>query len=120
MHEIGIANSILEAVKTEMHSRPKSAPRKVSVRIGELSSVDPQALRFAFDVLKADDDCASLELEIEVCPRRHLCPKCDFEFSVVEFVVACPRCGETSTRCVSGEQLEMAYLELEEHEPSTA
>jgi len=119
MHEIGIANSILDAVKAEMGKRPGSVPRSVGVRVGELSAVDPDALRFAFDVLRKGTNLECLEFEIETCPRRHLCPKCNCEFIVVELDSRCPQCGREPTKCISGDQLEIAYLELEEYDPST-
>jgi Zn finger protein HypA/HybF involved in hydrogenase expression len=39
---------------------------------------------------------------------------------VKDFDFRCPQCQSTHNECVSGDQLEMSYLELEEHEPSTA
>jgi hydrogenase nickel incorporation protein HypA/HybF len=120
MHEIGIANSILEAVKVETSRRPDAIPRKVAVRIGELAAVDPEALRFCFEALTRETELESLQLEIEICPRKHHCPDCDFEFPVVDFELRCPKCGQEHTHYISGDQLELAYLEMEEHEPSTA
>jgi hydrogenase nickel incorporation protein HypA/HybF len=120
MHEIGIANSILEAVKVEASRRPGAISRKVAVRVGELAAVDPEALRFCFEALTRETELESLQLEIEICPRRHHCPDCDFEFPVVNFDSHCPKCGQEHTQYLSGEQLEIAYLEMEEHEPSTA
>ncbi len=120
MHEIGIANSILDAVKVETTRRPGAVPLKVAVRIGELAAVDPDALRFCFEALTRETELESLQLEIELCPRRHLCPGCNFEFSVTEFDSRCPQCGQERTQYLSGDQLELAYLEMEEYEPSTA
>lgn len=124
MHEIGIANSILDAVRTEAALHPGGEPRKVAVRIGELAAVEVDALRFAFEVLTRDTDLDSMELEIEICLRRQRCA-CGFEFDVTGYELHCPRCGEARTECIGGDQLELAYLEIEEremeeHEPSTA
>ena len=123
MHEIGIANSILDAVRTEAAGHPGAIPRKVAVRIGELAAVDDEALRFAFDVLTRDTELESLQLEIESCPRRQRCGACGTEFNVASYEIKCPQCGEERTECIGGDQLELAYLEMqeaEEHEPSTA
>ena len=49
MHEMGIANSVIEAVRTEAARYPGSSPRKVGLRIGELAAVDPESLRFCFE-----------------------------------------------------------------------
>jgi len=125
MHEIGIANSILDAVRAEAERHSGTEPRKVAVRIGELAAVDADALRFAFEILTRDTDLETLELDIELCPRRQHCCACGAEFDVIDYKLHCPQCGEERSECISGEQLELAYLEMdehemEEHEPSTA
>ncbi len=66
MHEMGIANSVLEAVRTEMLRYPGSYPCKVGVRIGELAAIDQDALRFCFEAMVHETDLESLALEIEV------------------------------------------------------
>ena len=42
MHEMGIANSILDAVRTEAGRYPGTRPTKVGVRLGELAAIDPE------------------------------------------------------------------------------
>jgi hydrogenase nickel incorporation protein HypA/HybF len=120
MHELSIAQSVLEAVEAEAARHPGSKPSKVGLRIGELAAVDPDALRFGFEVLVHEAELDGLQLEIEFCPRRHRCLDCGTEFSVKDFDFRCPQCQSTRNDCISGDQLEMAYLELEEHEPSPA
>lgn len=120
MHEMGIANSVLEAVRAEAARHPRAQPRKVAVRIGELAGLDSSALRFCIEALIRETNLAALELEIETCPRRHRCPRCGGQFNVKDYNFQCPGCGEMATECISGDQLELAYLEVNEHEPSTA
>jgi hydrogenase nickel incorporation protein HypA/HybF len=120
MHEMGIANSVLEAVKTEMRRYPGTYPCKIGVRIGEMAAIDPEALRFCFEAMIQETDLASLELAIEVCPRRHRCPVCTYDFIVRDYDMRCPQCARLETTCISGDELELAYLEVEEYEPSTA
>ena len=118
MHEMGIANSILEAVATELRRHPGSHASKVGVRIGELAAVDADSLTFCFDALSRDTDLEGLRLQIEICPRRHSCDQCSLRFDVHDYEFACPKCGNTQTKFVSGDELELAYLEVEENEPS--
>src|SRR5271166_3215041 len=70
MHEMGIACSVLAAVQAEAGRFPDKAIRKVGVRIGEMSALDPEALRFCFEAMTRDTELASLELGIEICPFR--------------------------------------------------
>jgi hydrogenase nickel incorporation protein HypA/HybF len=120
MHEIGIADSILQAVRAEAQRYPNGHPVKVGVRIGELAGVDPDALDFCFESLIRGTDLASLKLEIQFCPRIHFCPACESEFSVSNYDFLCPQCGRDDTEFKSGDQLEFASLEIEEYEPNTA
>ena len=116
---MGIANSVLDAVRTEMTRYPGSYPCKVGVRIGEMAAIDQDALRFCFEAMVLETDLASLELGIEVCPRRHRCQVCAREFVVRDYDSRCPQCASMETACISGDELELAYLEVEEYEPGT-
>jgi hydrogenase nickel incorporation protein HypA/HybF len=118
MHEMGIANSVLDAVRSEMVRYPGASPCKVCVRIGEMAAIDQDALRFCFEAMILETDLASLELAIEVCPRRHRCQGCGTEFVVRDYDSQCPQCASLETACISGDELELAYLEVEENEPS--
>ncbi len=120
MHELSFAQSILETVQAEANRYPGAQPCKVAVRIGDLAAVNPEALRFAFQALIRGTQLESVELEIEICPRRHRCLDCKAEFEIRDYDFQCPRCSGMRSNCISGDQLELAYLELEEHEPSTA
>jgi hydrogenase nickel incorporation protein HypA/HybF len=114
MHELSIANAILEAVRKERERLNGVRVTKVGVRVGELAGVDPEALSFGFEVLVKDSDLEPLALEIECTSRRHECSQCKHVFTVVEYQVDCPACGSTETRCIGGDELELAYLEVED------
>jgi hydrogenase nickel incorporation protein HypA/HybF len=118
MHEMGIANSVLEAVRTEMVRHPGNYPCKVGVRIGEMAAIDQDALRFCFEAMVHETELESLALEIELCPRRHRCQACGRDFVVHDYDSRCPQCASLATACISGDELELAYLEVEEYGPS--
>jgi hydrogenase nickel incorporation protein HypA/HybF len=120
MHEVGIASAILEATRTEMTRHGMARPRRITVRIGELAAVDPEALQFCFGALTRDTEFETFELKIEICPRRHRCPACGAEFIVAGYDFCCNRCGEEKTIFTSGDQLELASLEMEDYESITA
>jgi hydrogenase nickel incorporation protein HypA/HybF len=114
MHELSIAESVLETVRAELARRPGARLHKVGLRVGELSGVNADALNFSFEVLVRGTDLEPVALEIESSPRRHRCPECNTVFTVENYDVACPNCGATATECVAGQELEFSYLELEE------
>ena len=114
MHEVGIASSILETVDAEARRRPDSRIVSVGLRIGELSNVDKDALTFAFDALTRNSPWQDLKIEIEWCPRKQKCLVCAKEFSVEDYQLNCPKCGATTTTCISGTELDIAYLDVED------
>jgi hydrogenase nickel incorporation protein HypA/HybF len=114
MHELSIANAILDAVRMERERLKGARVIKVGVRIGELAGVDPDALSFGFEVLIKDTDLEPLALAIESTSRRNECSHCGNVFTVVDYQVNCPACGSADTRCIGGDELELAYLEVEE------
>jgi hydrogenase nickel incorporation protein HypA/HybF len=115
---MGIANSILEAVRKEARRYPGTRASKVGVRIGELAAIDQESLRFCMEILARDTDLDGLQLDVETCPRRHYCHACDSTFVVQDYDFCCPKCTAPSDRCVSGDELELAYVEVEEDESS--
>jgi hydrogenase nickel incorporation protein HypA/HybF len=91
MHELAIASSILDAVRTESARHAGARVHKVGVRIGEYSGVASDSLRFCFDALVKDSGLEPLALDIELCLA-----------------------GDG----VRGDELDLSYLEIDE--PETA
>jgi hydrogenase nickel incorporation protein HypA/HybF len=114
MHELGIAASILESVQSAAQRHPGSRITKVGVKIGELAGVDVDALQFGFECLVKDTNWEPLLLEVESIPRIQRCPKCGNEFRMTDYDPQCLKCGEFATECISGEELDIAYMEVDE------
>jgi hydrogenase nickel incorporation protein HypA/HybF len=118
MHEVGIANSILEAGRTETARRPGAKLMGIGVRVGVLSGVDVDALRFAFECIIAGTEDEKVVLTAENCPRMNRCEDCGREYvspQLSPFTDApCPGCTSHHTSFVSGDQLDIAFVEVEE------
>jgi len=114
LHELSIATAILDSLEAELEKRPGARFTRVGVRVGELSGVDPDALEFGFGALVKETHWEPLALEIERVPRLQRCPKCGHEWQVERFATDCPQCGELGTVTVSGEELQIVFIEVEE------
>jgi hydrogenase nickel incorporation protein HypA/HybF len=114
MHELGIANSILAAVRKEANRQNHARVVAVGVQLGELSGVNRDALVFGFESLANDHGVGPLEIHIETTRRRNLCIACDHQFEVVDHDTVCPQCGERRTRLIGGDEIVITYFELEE------
>jgi hydrogenase nickel incorporation protein HypA/HybF len=101
-------------VDAEARKRPGEKIIAVGLRIGELSNIGADALTFAFEALTRGTPWENLKVELEWCPRRQKCRGRGEEFAVVDFEMVCSKCGDGRTTCISGTELDIAYLELEE------
>ena len=72
MHEVGIANSILEAVGTEMKPYAGARPVKVIVKVGAMSGVDRDSLSFCFEAIARGTIFEGMILAIEDAPADEL------------------------------------------------
>ena len=111
---MAIANSVLDAVRAEARRFPRAHICRVGLRIGELAGVAPDALCFCFEVLVRGTELAPLALEIEYCRRKHSCKSCGSSFFVAGEGSECPDCGGMDSQFIGGDELELAYLEVED------
>jgi hydrogenase nickel incorporation protein HypA/HybF len=114
LHELSIATAILERVEQETAKHPGAKATKVGVRIGELAGIDADALSFGFECLVKDSALEPLALEIELVPRMQRCPECKNEFRVVGFDTSCTACNHLVTENISGQELDLAFIEVED------
>jgi hydrogenase nickel incorporation protein HypA/HybF len=111
---MSIAGAVLDAVRAEIARRPGSRASRAGLRIGELSGVQPDALRFCLETLVTDSDLDPLAFDFEVLPWTRKCKPCGATFRVVDYQSDCPTCGSTDTEAAGGDEMELSYLELEE------
>lgn len=115
MHEAGIMESALAIVGREAASHGASRVERVTLRVGAISGVEPEALRFAFEALSPGTVADGAELVIETVPARAHCAECDKEFTIESgWLFECPECRAFSGDVRSGRELELARLEFSE------
>ena len=105
--------STLEAVRREALRRGAAHVRRVVLRIGALSGVEPEALRFAFAELTPGGIAEGAELEIEHLPALARCPECTQVFPADRAgICLCPHCGAMSGDLRQGRELELQRIEF--------
>jgi hydrogenase nickel incorporation protein HypA/HybF len=117
---MSIAEAVLDAVRTEAGKRPGERPIRAGLRIGEISGVEPDSLRFCLEIMAADSDLAPLGFDFEVSPWTRRCRRCGAQFHVVDYNPDCSACGSSETEAAGGDEMEFSYLEFEEPNESTA
>ena len=95
MHEIGIASEVHRMCRAHMDARGGGRLERVSLAVGELSAVEPDLLKFAWEAVTVGGPDASAPLEIEWRPARLCCGTCGEirERPAGTWWSACPRCA---------------------------
>jgi hydrogenase nickel incorporation protein HypA/HybF len=114
MHELSIANSILNIVLKEIDTKNLPAVKAIGIKIGALSGILADSLEFGFDAIKIGTTLEQTRLQIEQIPISGKCASCSYKFEVHDLVFACPNCHSTSIEMEHGQELDITYLEIEE------
>jgi hydrogenase nickel incorporation protein HypA/HybF len=112
MHELSIAQALVEQVQKIARESGADKINRITLRIGKLAGVDPDALSFAFP-LAAEGTCLQntpLEfISVEPDLRCRACGKSN----EAEFVSACVHCGSQDLELKHGRELLIESVELE-------
>jgi hydrogenase nickel incorporation protein HypA/HybF len=112
MHELSIALSMIDQVEQQA-STYSGGVRSIQVKVGSLSGVDVEALRFAWEIAREGTPLAATQLEIEFTPLRVRCPSCGRTRTPEIFSIACPQCPDAEQEIVAGQELELTSLEVD-------
>lgn len=112
MHELSIALRIVETLTEELADTP-GVVTVVYIRVGALSGVVPDALRFAWDAACSDSRLQGSLLDIEeVAPVVH-CPRCQADRQPQSIqCLQCPQCGQPTAEVVAGRELHILSVEV--------
>lgn len=112
MHEVGIMQNTLSMALKQAQASGATQVHELQMRIGAMSGVVPDALTFAFEVLRKDTLAAEAKLEIETVPASCWCARCQTEFPVPDLIYECPQCHELSVELRRGLELELVSIEV--------
>ncbi len=105
--------SALAAIGQQAAAHGAARVSRIVLRIGALSGVDVEALRFAYDALAPGTLAADAVLEIHRVPARAHCAQCDTDFGATSgYILTCPRCRAFSSDIRAGRELDIARLEF--------
>ncbi len=115
MHEMGLASEIvrivIDSIPVQMAG---SKVARVNLKVGRLAAVVPQSLRFCFDIVAKETPVEGARLEIEEVAVTARCNACRHQWEISEPVFTCPQCHGSAIEMLSGRELDIDSIELEE------
>ena len=108
MHELAITQSLVDAIVEQLGSARVAV---VNVRIGKVSGVVPDAVRFCFDLVAEGTPVEGARLEVSEPAGRARCRGCAAEFAVEDLILLCP-CGSADVELLCGHELTIGSVEV--------
>lgn len=108
MHELSITRKVV-AICSEHAGGARVT--QVTLEIGTLSSVMPDAVRFCFEACARGTPVEGAKLEIVQTPGRARCRDCGGELALTQPVGHC-ECGSTDLELIAGGELRVMRMEV--------
>ncbi len=113
MHELGIANEILDVALSEAERHAAKKVTSIRLRVGVLRAVEPGNLSFLFEHLARGTPAEGALIEIVEEPVRVDCEACGV-FEAHSFLLECPRCKGPGVSVTGGDSLSIVSLDVDE------
>lgn len=114
MHELSIANTIVNEVESAARDNGVDAVASVTLCIGRLCGIVPGALQFGFEIARETTLLAHAELIIEEEPVVVWCPDGNHTVELHDMVFRCPEHGCQTPEILSGKGMEILRFEVAE------
>jgi hydrogenase nickel incorporation protein HypA/HybF len=119
MHELSIAQSLIELACDAATQEGCERVTRLIVRVGALSGVVKEALEFSFDLAAEETACAGASLEIEDVKITVYCSACESRKTLSDgYLFCCPTCGLPTPEILTGRELELVSVEVDDYAPA--
>ena len=112
MHEVSIANDIINIVRQNLTDPGIVRVKSVKLDLGEFSNIQPDSLRFGFQVLSAGTNLEGAQLDINLIPLTIKCSSCGNVSSTESGFFYCSLCGSNDVNVLSGKELKIVEIEI--------
>ncbi len=105
IHEVGIAESMLQIVQQAAEQNNMEKVTSLLIEIGQFSGVEPHALEFAWEFVSKDTVAEGSTLEILRPPLVLYCTHCLNEYAGDMEDLRCPTCQDEVFEILKGREM---------------
>jgi len=113
MHELSIAQNIIEIVNNSISENEGSKVKFVYLKVGKLGNVVTDSLNFGYNILVKDTELKNSSLVIDNIPITIECENCNAISTLEDLIFICPNCSSPKVKLISGDELQIKEIELE-------
>jgi hydrogenase nickel incorporation protein HypA/HybF len=112
MHELSLAQSIVEIVQQYVPDAHRTTVELVRLKVGVQAGVVVDSLEFCFSAITDHTDLEGARLDIERVPFSFACKSCDAKSIDENGILICPSCGGNDVTILSGTELQVTEIEV--------
>lgn len=120
MHELSMAQGIINAVLDTAKENNATEVNKVTIEVGRLAMINPEQLQFILGVLIENTIMEDAEINFEEVPVEMKCFDCDFHGNAVlddsdhyAPLVKCPKCDSLKIDILNGKDIIVKNIVIE-------
>jgi hydrogenase nickel incorporation protein HypA/HybF len=120
MHELSMAQGIINAVLDTATANNATEVTEVSVEVGRLAMINPEQLQFILGVLVENTIMEDAEINFEEIPAEIQCFDCNFEGEAIlddkdhyAPMVKCPKCDSLNVETLNGKDIVVKNIVIE-------
>ena len=112
MHELSIAQNIVEIVVDYIAKTKSKQVKEVCIDVGAVSGVVPETLEFAWEESVRNTIVQGAILKINYIEAKALCTKCQKEFILPDIYTLCPFCNNLDFDIIMGKELSVKSIKV--------
>lgn len=130
MHELSIAQKIIETIETEAQKNNIARVVSAKLKIGKMAAFQREQLEFCLNTYEKNESLKDMRFDIDEIPVELLCRDCGMRFTDERFndhefahdyahapglyiPPRCPSCKSKDVTVVSGSEMELTSIEGE-------
>ncbi|WP_406537123.1 hydrogenase maturation nickel metallochaperone HypA [Methanobrevibacter sp.] len=120
MHELSMAQGIINAVLDTANENNATEVTEVTVEVGRLAMINPEQLQFILGVLIENTLMEDAEIKFEDIPAEIQCYDCDFKGEAIlddkdhyAPLVKCPKCDSLNVETLNGKDIIVKNIVIE-------
>lgn len=120
MHELSMAQGILNAVIDTAENNNATEVTEVTIELGRLAMINPEQLKFILGVLVENTIAQDAEIIFEEIPVEVECSQCNFHGTAVlddkdhyAPMVKCPECDSLAVEVLNGRDIVVKNIVIE-------
>lgn len=110
MHELSLLENVRDILEAEAQKQGFTKVTQVTLAIGKLSCVEPDALRFGFGVVMQGSLADGADLLIEDVEGLGRCRQCERQFAIATLYEPCVHCGCPHVDVIQGMDMKVKDL----------